>query len=322
MSTDELYKALEELNKEKKEIIEGKNYKIGVAICQYLGDLFHLNFKHLIRNIKDKRAKNKIFKNYCTTKSSDALDVHFNKTCKDKNIAIYTCVVGEYDSIQIPLVTFDNVDYILYTDNPEKYLKYSDIYIIKKLPNDILKLGHILANRYVKFHPFELNIGYDYAIYLDGNVRVISDVRMFVEQCNCKTGIAMHRHRERNCVYQEAAVCKLLRRGNPQFIDQQIQLYRDQGFPENYGMNEATVIVSDLNNSVSHELLNAWWNEFVNSKSMRDQIAWPYVLWSNGYKSQDVGNLGYNIYANYKLEIVRHSKQGGPTVDENKKPIV
>jgi hypothetical protein len=71
-------------------------------------------------------------------------------------------------------------------------------------------------------------------------------------------------------------------------------------------MNEANLIVTDLKNENAIRLLDEWWNEFVRSETMRDQLVWPYVLWKNGFTLNDVGCLGDDIYKNYKLEIVRH----------------
>lgn len=72
-------------------------------------------------------------------------------------------------------------------------------------------------------------------------------------------------------------------------------------------MNEATVIVSDLKNEKSVELLELWWQEFIKSESFRDQLAWPFVLWENNLMIEDIGNLGNDIYKNPLVEIERHA---------------
>lgn len=76
-----------------------------------------------------------------------------------------------------------------------------------------------------------------------------------VKRVPVQTGIAMHNHRERDDIFSEAESCKLLRRGDPDKIDLQMTRYKSAGFPAHFGMNEATVIVSDLKNE---NLLNFW----------------------------------------------------------------
>lgn len=305
MNENELLEKLECLNKEKQQIKQSREFKLGQSLLKFKKNLVHLNFKAAFKILRDKMASKKIRKfssNECD------MDIKNNKVdYKTKKIAIYTCVVGDYDNLQVPLLRFENVDYYLFTDNVIKYSKYSSVYKIVAVPQEILDKGNIIANRYLKFHPHEFLKDYDYTMYFDGNVRVIADVRKFVNVINKKTGIAMHVHRERNCIYDEAKACILLRRGNKLNLQKQMEGYQKEGFPKKYGMNEATVIVCDNHSEVCQKLLGAWYDEFLSSNSLRDQIAWPYVLWKNHYKIQDVGCLGKNIYENYKIEIVSHN---------------
>ena len=75
-----------------------------------------------------------------------------------------------------------------------------------------------------------------------------------------------------------------------------------------FGLFECTIIVTDLHNNKGIELLDKWWNEFIKSESMRDQISLPYVIWKNGYSIDDIGNLGYNLKLNPKFKCWDHSK--------------
>ena len=117
----------------------------------------------------------------------------------------------------------------------------------------------------------------------------------------------MHRHGARDCVYDEAMVCLLYRRGSAKKIKEQMAKYCSEGFPKNYGLNEANVIVADLKNNRSSNLLNEWWNELLCAGSLRDQLAWPYVLWKNKLSVDDVGCLGVDVYTNAKFQINKHN---------------
>ena len=268
-------------------------------------NILHFKVKNLFKDLSDKCASKKIYKKYYC-KLEDSTPFYDDQIIDDMRIVAYTCILGDYDVLQIPLVQFDNLDYVLLTDKPDKYQKYNHIFKVVKLPEEIIKMGSIYANRYVKLHPSHFFEGYDYSIYLDGNVRAIADIRQFVKLCSLRSGIAMHRHRERICIYKEAEVCLMLKRGDGNCLKAEMEHYKREGFPENFGMNEATIIATDLNNDISKKLLDEWWKEFVRAKSLRDQLAWPYVLWKNGFGIEDIGNLGSDIYKNSKVEMVRH----------------
>lgn len=307
MEEKDVYKALEKINKEKQELLNSPYYVLGWGIKRYTNLLKHFKFKEIYDNLKILHINNKVAKSLGDCDKETKQEVNYDKTCSDKRIAVYTCVTGGYDNIHVPLVFFDNVDYYLLTDDIDKYKDYSNIYKIIKLDDKIIKLGNTFANRYAKFHPFEFFKDYDYSIYIDGSVRVVSDIRCFVYKTNTKLGIAMHKHSARKCTYKEAKACLLKGRGNLEAIRSQMNKYKSEGFPEMFGLNECGVIAVDLNNLKAKEILDAWWREFLDSKSLRDQLSLPYVVWKNAYTMDDIGNLGYNINENYKFELITHN---------------
>lgn len=306
MSNKDVYKAIEELNKEKQDVFNSPYYVLGWGIKRYLNLLGHFKFKEIYDGLKILHINNKVDKELSDDTKDDKEVINFDKTCEDKKIAVYTCVTGGYDDIHAPLVFFDNADYYLVTDDVEKYKKYSNIYKIIKLDDEIIKLGNTYANRYAKFHPFNFFKGYDYSIYIDGSVRVLSDIRPFVYKSDIKSGVAMHKHSGRKCAYKEAKACIMKGKGNGELIAAQMERYKKEGFPSMFGLNECGVIAVDLKNDNAKVLLEAWWDEFLNSKSLRDQLSWPYVVWKNGFTMADVGSLGSNINENYKFELITH----------------
>jgi len=304
MNENELFSAIEKLNQEKKDVINHFQMQNSIQ-----------SFFYLLKNRKIKKTlllmREKIILKFVKNKTDSITrvpDIFFNNSAdyKKKKIAVYTCIVGDYDVPQEPLVKTENVDFFLFTDSLDKYKDLSSSFSIKEIPLNLQEKGCVLANRYIKFHPKVFFQNYDYAIYIDGNVRIISDIRPLVNCCTSATGLAMHWHRFRQCVYEEARLCVLLRKGKKKLIKDQMKKYRKEGLPEKYGLNEANMIVSDLNNEISCRLLDLWWNEFVRSGSMRDQLAWPYILWKNGFSIKDVGFLGKDICQNSKLEVMNH----------------
>lgn len=304
-----LLRALENINRDYKTLLTGKEYKLGKKIYGVIHGLKSLKFSELHKKIRREvgsRKTEKLFGKQVGNVNVDReiwnRDLHLYNS--EKRVVVYSCISGGYDNVIEPYYNA-GIDYVMFTD--EDNVK-SSIWKIRAIPPNAKSMSKgTMLNRYLKLHPYELFSGeYDYAIYIDGNVKVVSDIRIFCEKINPSVGISMHRHVLRDCIYEEATVCKILGKGSADKLDKQVLRYKQNGFPEHFGMLEGTVIVSDLNNTVGHDILEKWWNEFYMSESLRDQLSLPYVLWKNGYSIDQVGTLGNNVYDNTKLQITPH----------------
>lgn len=302
---EELLNKIEELNLENIELKKSQQYKKGDDIMKLIEMVKKFQLAKLVKK-QINRKKVKKFNLHGELENNFKYDTSLVKEEKPK-IAVYTCITGQYDKLITPFLNFENIDYIAFTDNKEEDNK---VWQIRDIPEDIKKLqDNILINRYIKFHPAELfKENYDYAIYIDGNIKVISDLTNLVYAINNKTGLAFHRHQFRNCIYNEIEVCRLIGKGNYEKMKKQTQRYRREGFPEQFGLYECNVIVSDLKNNEGINILNSWWDEFRNSESYRDQISLPYVVWKNNCLFDDIGSLGNNVYKNPKIRLESHKK--------------
>lgn len=294
-----LIKKIEKLNEE---YLNSGDYSLGIY-TKYLYSLFKNKkfiqlFRMIMLHFKQKKVKEDI-DNIYKEQSTYIVD---NK--QQRRIAIYTCITGEYDNVEEPLIAEKACDYFLFTNNNS--LK-SNVWNIKEIPEGIKKISNnAKINRYIKMHPKELFPDYDYAIYIDGNVKIISIISQLVNKINSKTGLAIHRHCQRTCIYEEIKACRAYKKGKYCDLKKQVNRYKKEKFPNNYGMLECNMIVSDLNNNNANKILSEWWHEYLKSESMRDQIALPYILWKKNLKIDDVGNLGNNINKNYLLKINTH----------------
>lgn len=225
---------------------------------------------------------------------------------QDKKGVVYSCITSGYDLPFEPLFRDPALDYVLFTDdqNPIE----NSVWIKQPIKEGFrAREKENQINRYYKFHSFDCFPGYDYAIYIDGNVRIMSDITALYRCAQASPiGIAMHRHAHRSCIYQEAKWCEYNGRGNLPAIQQQMLRYEEEGMPRDYGMAEATIIVTDLHNSTARSLLENWWTEFCDAGSGRDQLCFPYILWKNQYSMDSVGCLGNDEYHNPKFSINAH----------------
>ncbi|MCI8641834.1 MAG: DUF616 domain-containing protein [Clostridia bacterium] len=301
MNEVDYIKKIEELNLENINLKNSREYVAGKKIIRMRDSIKKLKIITLVK----KMIENKRISKYNAHGQLDN-DYKVNVSTKQElpKIAVYTCITGNYDKeILEPFLKTSNIDYFLYTDNTQNK---SVNWKIKELPSNVSKYNNILKNRYIKMHPQELFSKYDYSIYIDGNVKVMSDLTDLVYSLNEKTGVSMHRHQFRNCIYNEIEVCKIKKKGNYKKLKEQVERYKKEGFPKNFGMLEATIIVTDLKNKNAKLILDNWWKEFTSSESLRDQIALQYVIWKNNFKIEDFGNLGNNLYRNPKFRVNIH----------------
>ena len=286
---------IEYINKKRIELLNSEEYNAGKKIVQIKKMIKNFNFIQLIKRINRSLKIQKL----SISNNEDYESIIMNNIdIKKKKIVVYSCITVNYDNVLEPLHISDNVDYILYTDDMEKSSK---IWKKENINNiyDIKDMTLSEKNRYIKLNPFKLfKEKYDYAIYIDGNIQVVSDIRILINCINDNYGISMHKHRNRNDIYKEYKVCKLLNKGNKKNLDKQISIYKEKKFPKEYGMLECNVIAVDLSNIKAEKIVENWYNEFNNKKSGRDQISLPYVLWKNNINIKSIATMGSDVYKN------------------------
>lgn len=307
MEKHQYIEAIENLNREQIQFYNSEEYKKykNKKIIKTL--LENKEYKKAYQNILKFIRNNKKRKDTRQKISYQEIENKVNLDSKKK--IVYTCILGDYDTLYSPLIITDNTKYIVFSDN-KNITKEVDSWEYKTIPKKIREICHnndILINRYIKMHPKELFPEEDYALYIDGSIRVISDITDVFNKINNKTGLGMHVHRMRNDVYEEAKACINSKLGDKKKIKELIQKYKKEVFPEKYGLFEATIIASDLKNRNAEEILNNWWEEFLETGTYRDQLTFTYVLWKNQYQMQDVGILGENVETNVKFRKYTHN---------------
>jgi hypothetical protein len=297
MYDDVLYlsKKYDELRKEYKNLLSSRELYIGNILYQC----------RLVRFLYD-AIRGKISSNEINT--NKLLLIKDDLNWKPK-VAVYQAIIGYYDTINAVFPLYHEIyDYYLFTD-----IKQGNIYngwTVKEIPNNIKELNNpILINRYLKMHPYEFFKEYDYTVYIDGNINIVSDIRPMLRQVSNVTGLAIHRHSRRNCVYDEMRSCIKSKKGVPKLLLKQIERYKQLGLPKKIGLYECSLIIADLKNKMGENILTSWWEEFLFSGSLRDQLALPYVIWASGCSFDSIGEFGCSIQQNPKLLWMNHRAQ-------------
>lgn len=167
----------------------------------------------------------------------------------EKTFKVYSAVTGGFDNVE----------------NYNSRTTYKDCHRFKdeRLNAKIFK---VLSHRY---------ISEQYSIWLDGNVELTCTPEELIELMGDKD-VLVFKHPERNCIYDEAVVCKSLHLDSHSIIDSQVSRYRLLGWPINAGLASCRIIVR-RNNDVIEQCNNKWWAE-ITSGSVRDQLSFPVVF--------------------------------------------
>lgn len=306
MKNEEYNLAIADFNKEYMNIYNSEEYRIGRKILIIKYYLKKFKFVTLIKKIyrSQMKKKNSIKNNYDNEKLFKDNNYNQENNYNGEKIAIYTVNIGGYDTILQPVVKEENVDYFYVSDKkPNNLGKWIWIDANKYLKN--VNTTNVKKARYIKTHPHLIFNDYKYSIFIDGNIRTITDITQFVKKINKNTKIAIHPHPYRECIYDEAVCCKNSGKGNSKVIDNQMKIYKKEGMPQKFGLFETNVVVREHNNEVCKAVMEGWWNE-IEEKSERDQLSLTYVLWKQGLQANDIGIICDSIKNNYALQVLDH----------------
>jgi hypothetical protein len=168
-----------------------------------------------------------------------------------KKIQVYSSITANYDKH--------------INDNRRLFLHYSKF----KDPRLNAKIYKILPHYFMDT---------DFSIWIDGNVRLNCKPELLIDMMEDKD-IMVFRHPNRNCIYQEAAICKKLKLDDEQVIDTQMNRYKELKWSEEMGLGSCRIIVRRHVKNI--ETLNCkWWAE-ITSSSIRDQLSFPIVFDKN-----------------------------------------
>ena len=175
------------------------------------------------------------------------------------SILVYTANVGNYD------VHATHVNQSIPCD-------------FKVFSDPIEGLSNSKASRWYKTHPPQ---DYDLTIYIDASVRIKS--HGFVQWCAQQGEFSAFKHPNRDCLYEEAKVCRYMRKCLDEPIWDQAEHYRAEGMPEHYGLWTGGILVRKKGEPISAD----WWTE-IEKWSGRDQISLPYVFWKHNRKPTEL----------------------------------
>lgn len=204
---------------------------------------------------------------------------------------IYFPLMGDYDTIKEPTVVTPGWDYICFTNNPKVVSKHWEIMFVDS--NGGLDDAKLARKFWILNHRFVGN--YDISISIGAQIQPTCDLDKFTKKFlpkDKKIDMSLAKHPVRNCIYKEANKCMGAKKDDPKIITKQMDFYRKDGFPKNQGLSASGIIIRKHNRPHVEKHCEEWW-KIVKRWSLRDQLAFHYILWK--YNLVKMHHFDYDI---------------------------
>lgn len=177
----------------------------------------------LRRTILKEKIKNKFYQLINISKIKEYVKYKNNRKAKG---VIYTCITGGYDNLKTHKYINLDWDYVCFTD--EKNMKTDRVWDVRPLVFNKMDISR--NNRWHKMHPHLLFPEYENSLYIDGNIRILS--QKFFENLESKKEslFISTLHPKRNCLYEEAKICSEAKMEKKEIIDKQIEIIKGDLF--------------------------------------------------------------------------------------------
>lgn len=225
------------------------------------------------------------------------------------SIAIYTCIIGAYDSLKQPAVTAEGFDFICFVGQGEQHPDRDGVWEIRELPMTLS--DRTLDARYPKMNPHELLPDYECSVWIDGNISIndgtVYKAARIKESAGVKySGVS---HPSRDCTYVEAKKCRDMRYISYFKLAQVWLKLALSGLPLHYGLNEANLMFRRHNDPDIIRFDLMWWDKVLHF-CRRDQLSLMLCLKKCGIARDYLLPQGQNTRNHPGFSYLTHDKNG------------
>jgi hypothetical protein len=195
-------------------------------------------------------------------------------------LIVYTAIMGSRRDLLRPIVAPPDPK-----GRPIQYVCFSDIARLPVPPGWEIRpplWRHENPRRTARWHKTmahrALGDGLDYSLWIDATNQLQVNPWELVDRYLADgREMAVCRHPDRRCVYDELKVCIQLVMDDPAIMQQQIARYRAEGYPPRMGLYEMAVVLRAHTPKIQ-EFNERCWAEIC-AGSYRDQLCANYVAW-------------------------------------------
>jgi energy-coupling factor transporter ATP-binding protein EcfA2 len=199
---------------------------------------------------------------------------------------VYTAITGDYENLKAPLHAAEGWDYICFTDNAN--LK-SDFWQIRYYEKEALIESGALRvdnprrlSKFFKMKPHVLLPSYNESFWIDGSFDIVGDINEYIDTYLKDADMLCFVHPERDCIYEESAVCVAGGLALRDEADEQMMRYREAGMPEHFGLIAGGLLYRKHTKNIA-EFNDLWYNEILVGTS-RDQMSFNYCCYRLNFK--------------------------------------
>jgi len=221
--------------------------------------------------------------------------------------AVYTFIIGDYDTLKTPNVMTEGWDYICFTDNPKLRSTCWDVRLSTRQGADhALEDKKFAIKHMILFH--EYLDGYELSLSIGGQGQINCNLDdLFRQHFKEDDDMMICCHPEQDCIYDEAEVCKALEKDDPPRIDAQMQRYREAGYPPHNGLYTSGIIGRRHDRQNLKDMCAFWFEEFKRG-SKRDQLSLNYAIWRSAPISISEINFQQQYFSDRNFIIYPHLK--------------
>lgn len=186
---------------------------------------------------------------------------------------VYTAVFGGYDRVFPPMVQEAGIDHVLVTDDAATAVEGWRTLVIDPAVHGSPKA----ANLHYKALMHRELAGYDASLYVDGNIRLTGRTSALFDRFEASgAALGVFPHPRRDTVADEVEACAAAGKGDGAVLRAEYEAYRAEGFADDQGLIEATII---LKNHTAPDLdpAMALWRDLFSRFRTRDQLSLPVV---------------------------------------------
>jgi hypothetical protein len=221
-------------------------------------------------------------------------------------IAVVTASVGA--GLPIEQSVFEGVDYHAFVDdNSGAGIPAGTMWKFHNVPQWSIDKEY-MDRRHAKIFkilPHLFLPGYDYYIWIDSTHMVGLDPNQIIEMYLKDSDIALFKHPERDCVYDEADIIQGVKFDKGYNVQSQMNFYESTSYPKNNGLYELPCRIQ-RNTGQIQALMLTWW-ELICKYSSRDQLSLPFAMTLHGITPAIMPGNANGIMRNSILPQIRNS---------------
>ncbi len=236
-------------------------------------------------------------------------DDEAGKSGQGMNLVLYSAHYGDADPLNPDFFGgFDTCRRVLFTDRTDVALPGVEI-----VHDPLDGIDAARASRRAKLMPHRYFPDAEWSIWIDNKSRLKRDPQAVLSAVTAQSDSAFFAfpHFRRDCVYHELQTCWENGLDDYRVLKEREATYRTAGLPAHSGLIEGHFIVRCHADAAAARFGDRWY-EHVLRYSRRDQISFPYLVWTLGLRYEFITALDWRETVEFTVFDRKHRKTEFP----------